>query len=62
MALMKICAQLNCTDMTASADWYRSLFGRGNDVDPMEGLKEWHHGEGAGFQLVANPMDEERVW
>lgn len=55
MALNKIFAQLNCTDIDASADWYRELFGRIHDEDPMDGLKEWHHGDGAGFQLVLNP-------
>lgn len=55
MAIRKIYAQLNCIDIESSADWYRRLFGRANDVDPMDGLKEWHHGKDAGFQLVSNP-------
>lgn len=55
MALQKIFAQLNCTDIDASADWYRTLFGRASDVEPMDGLMEWHHGKDAGFQLVCRP-------
>ncbi|MCF3595657.1 VOC family protein [Rhodobacteraceae bacterium LMO-12] len=55
MTLLKIYAQLNCTDIRSSSDWYQELFGRRNDVDPMDGLKEWHHGQDAGFQLVSNP-------
>ncbi|MCP1167319.1 VOC family protein [Limimaricola litoreus] len=54
MALLKIFAQLNCRDTKSSADWYQKLFGRRSDVDPMDGLKEWHHGPDAGFQLVSN--------
>ncbi|KFB11423.1 VOC family protein [Nitratireductor basaltis] len=54
MALLKLFAQLNCSDIRSSADWYQKLFGRRSDVDPMDGLKEWHHGADAGFQLVSN--------
>ena len=55
MTLLKIYAQLNCTDIQSSSDWYRALFARPNDVDPMDGLMEWHQGRNAGFQLVFNP-------
>ncbi len=54
MPIQKLYAQLSCTDMEASAAWYEQLFGRSQDIDPMDGLKEWHHGDGAGFQLVSN--------
>lgn len=54
MAILKIFAQLTCSDLEASSAWYRTLFGRIHDADPMDGLKEWHHGDGAGFQLVSN--------
>lgn len=52
MSLQKIYAQLNCTDIEASACWYRKLFGRSHNVEPMVGLNEWHHGDCAGFQLA----------
>jgi catechol 2,3-dioxygenase-like lactoylglutathione lyase family enzyme len=57
MAIAKIYAQLNCTDLPASMDWYRKLFGRVPDARPMDGLAEWHHLDSAGFQLFANPKD-----
>jgi hypothetical protein len=50
MALDKIFAQLSCTDLTRSSDWFGTIFGRGPDECPMPGLAEWHH-SGAGFQL-----------
>lgn len=55
MALIKVYAQLNCTDIKSSAQWYQKLFGRRSDVNPMDGLKEWHHGSDAGFQLACMP-------
>ncbi len=54
MALDKIFAQLNCSDLTASEPWYETLFGRVPDARPMDGLIEWHHGDSAGLQLFEN--------
>ncbi len=54
MALERIYAHLSCTDLTASRAWYHSLFGRGPDAEPMDSLLEWHHCDGAGFQLFAD--------
>jgi predicted enzyme related to lactoylglutathione lyase len=51
MQLASIYAQLNCSDLTASLDWYATLFERDPDAQPMPGLAEWHHGRQAGFQL-----------
>ncbi|MEZ5779527.1 MAG: VOC family protein [Paracoccaceae bacterium] len=51
MALEKIYAQLACSDLAESADWFARLFDREPDARPMDGLAEWHHGESAGFQL-----------
>jgi hypothetical protein len=55
MALQKIFAQLSCSDLAVSTQWFTGLFGRGPDATPMKGLAEWHHGEEAGFQLFQNP-------
>lgn len=57
MALVKIFAQLNCANMERSAAWFEGLFGRPADAYPMDGLAEWHHGDGAGFQLLRNDDD-----
>lgn len=57
MAITRIYAQLNCTDMDRSRAWFETLFGRGPDAAPMDGLNEWHHGESAGFQLFRNKTD-----
>ena len=51
MAIDRIYAQLNCTDLTVSTRWYAMLFGRGTDACPMAELREWHHGDSAGLQL-----------
>ncbi len=55
MPIQKLYAQLSCADLKTSAAWCGQLFGRSHDIAPMDGLKEWHHGDGAGFQLVSNP-------
>ena len=57
MALNKIFAQLNCTDLRAGIAWYEKLFGRPPDARPMDGLAEWHHRDSAGLQLFENPRD-----
>ena len=57
MPLEKVFAQLNCSDMDLSRSWFARLFGRSPDANPMEGLSEWHHSDGAGFQLVVNDSD-----
>lgn len=54
MALNKIYAQLSCTDIGRSEPWFREIFGRAPDAEPMKGLVEWHHGRDAGFQLFEN--------
>ena len=51
MSLTAIYAQLSCTDLERSTEWFTLLFERKPDGTPMEGLAEWHHGEQAGFQL-----------
>jgi catechol 2,3-dioxygenase-like lactoylglutathione lyase family enzyme len=57
MPLTAIYANLACTDLDRSRAWFERLFGRAPDASPMEGLHEWHHGQGAGFQLSAEGSD-----
>ncbi len=55
MSLRKIYAHLACRSLAVSRPWFELVFGRAPDAAPMKGLLEWHHGEGAGFQLFENP-------
>lgn len=57
MTIVSIYAQLSCSDIEQSKAWYRILFDREPDANPMDGLLEWHHEKGAGFQLFANLKD-----
>ncbi len=57
MVLTAIFAQLNCTDLERSTEWFATIFDRNPDARPMQGLAEWHHGSGAGFQLYLNPVE-----
>lgn len=57
MTLEKIYAQLSCSDLSASLEWFEQLFGRRPDARPMQGLVEWHLVRGAGFQLFEQPAD-----
>lgn len=54
MRLAAIYAQLSCRDLERSIGWFTAVFGRGPSARPMAGLAEWHHGQGAGFQLYEN--------
>ena len=54
MTLQAIFAQLSCTNLNASTEWFTKLFGREPDARPMKGLAEWHHGDQSGFQLFEN--------
>ncbi len=55
MSLRKIYAHLACRSLSVSRPWFEHLFGRAPDAAPMTGLLEWHHGDGAGFQLFEHP-------
>lgn len=57
MSIIKIYAQLNCSDLTTSMPWFEKLFGRAPDARPMDGLAEWHHRDTAGLQLFDNKKD-----
>lgn len=54
MPIQKIYAQIACSNLTASASWYQSLFGRKPDATPMQHLAEWHKRDG-NLQLFQNP-------
>ncbi|MGR3453855.1 VOC family protein [Pseudooceanicola sp.] len=51
MPINAVFANLACTDLDRSTEWYADLFDRAPDARPMEGLAEWHLGASAGFQL-----------
>lgn len=53
MSIEKIYAQLSCSNLKQSTEWFASLFGRAPDARPMKGLAEWHQ-QSAGFQLFEN--------
>jgi catechol 2,3-dioxygenase-like lactoylglutathione lyase family enzyme len=57
MAFKKIFAQLNCSDLSASREWYEKFFGRPPDACPMAGLAEWHHEGCAGLQIFQSAGD-----
>lgn len=57
MPIIKIYAQLNCSDLATSTPWFEKLFGRGPDARPMDGLAEWHHRDNAGLQLFERRED-----
>jgi hypothetical protein len=57
MVLTTIVAQLSCSELERSTDWFATIFDRNPDARPMQGLAEWHHGPSAGFQLYQNPAD-----
>lgn len=51
MPIKAIFANVSCSDLAASRDWFEKLFGRAADVSPMPGLNEWNFGETAALQL-----------
>ncbi len=54
MAITGIYANVACSDLARSRDWYETLFGRAPDAEPMDGLVEWHW-DPHGFQLHNDP-------
>ena len=57
MNLRRTYAHVSCSDLGRSGEWYATLFGRPADQAPMDGLREWLHGDSAGLQLFENPDD-----
>lgn len=54
MSITSILANISCSDLERSAQWYAVVFERQPDQSPMEGLREWYVGK-AGFQLYEGP-------
>jgi len=48
------CADLACSDLDRSADFFADIFGRGPDSRPAPGEAVWIFGEAAGFRLVVD--------
>ena len=55
MAFTRVLAQATVSDLARSMEWYGTLFGRQPDARPMEGLVEWHLGDGFGVQVWTDP-------
>ena len=55
MTFQTVLAQATVGDLAAAERWYAALFGRGPDATPMDGLLEWHLGDGSGVQVWAEP-------
>ncbi len=55
MTIEKIYANLSCSSLEESVEWFAHLLGREPDARPMQGLVEWHHRDDAGLQLLENP-------
>lgn len=55
MTITGVLAQATVADLDIAADWYRRLFDRAPDARPMDGLLEWHLGDGFGVQVWAEP-------
>ncbi|MEJ5946102.1 VOC family protein [Pseudokineococcus basanitobsidens] len=55
MTLNRVLAGVTVSDLAVAERWYTTLWERGPDARPMEGLLEWHLGTGAGLQVHAEP-------
>ncbi len=55
MSIRGVLAQATVTDLETAERWYTALFGSPPDDHPMDGLLEWHLGEGFGVQVFAEP-------
>lgn len=55
MTTTRVLAQCTVADLTAAERWYTTVWGRGPDARPMEGLLEWHLGGTAGLQVWVEP-------
>lgn len=55
MTVTGVLAQATVQDLTAAEDWYGRLFDRPPDARPMDGLIEWHLGDGFGVQVWSEP-------
>jgi|SRR5690625_3776722 len=53
--IVGILAQSTVSDLRVAERWYSDLIGRAPDARPMDGLIEWHPGEGFGLQVWSEP-------
>ena len=53
MTIVGVLAQATVRDLAKAEHWYRRLFDRVPDARPMDGLVEWHLGDGFGVQVFA---------
>jgi catechol 2,3-dioxygenase-like lactoylglutathione lyase family enzyme len=51
MTFTRLLAQMTVDDLDRAIEWYTRFFGRGPDARPMDGLIEWHLGDGFGVQV-----------
>ena len=51
MAFTRVLAQATVSDLPRAVEWYGTMFGRQPDARPMDGLVEWHLGDGFGVQV-----------
>jgi predicted enzyme related to lactoylglutathione lyase len=54
MSVNRVLAGVAVADVDAAKPWYKRLFGRPADAEPMGGLAEWHFPSGGVVQLVAS--------
>lgn len=55
MPFLGLLAQATVRDLPTAQAWYSAVFGTGPDAHPMDGLLEWHLGDGFGVQVWAEP-------
>jgi len=55
MEINGVLAQATVRDLSAAEDWYRRFFASAPDARPMDGLIEWHLGDGMGVQVWSEP-------
>ena len=55
MTVTTVLAQATVTDLDRAERWYATLFGRGPDSHPMDGLLEWRLVDAGGVQVWREP-------
>ena len=55
MQITGLLAQVAVSDLAEAEEWYGRLFDGGPDARPMDGLVEWHLGDGRGVQVWRDP-------
>jgi hypothetical protein len=55
MDTIRLLSNHRVADLARAEAWYSTLFGRGPDARPMEGLLEWHLTDATGVQVWLEP-------